>query len=188
MITSRACFRYCSLWYYQKPIRYERRKNWMMMMMNCFCGMVDRRKAFSLISSRDHCQRSSPSWISNTLRAGFEPAQNLSSGFIEWTCAVVITTHHGANYSRRHLLKFFLITEKNWVSDIILLIVSIRLISIFFTFFIDTPPPSCVTFFLSPLFRRRAGQWECWLRFWNITSFRGSYCSRVILNSTKGTK
>ena len=28
---------------------------------DCFCGMVDRRKAFSLISSRDHCQRSSPS-------------------------------------------------------------------------------------------------------------------------------
>ena len=50
----------------------------MMMMMNCFCGMVDRRKAFSLISSRDHCQRSSPSWISDTPRAGFEPAQNLS--------------------------------------------------------------------------------------------------------------
>ena len=25
----------------------------MMMMMNCVCGMVDRRKAFSLISSRD---------------------------------------------------------------------------------------------------------------------------------------
>ena len=23
-----------------------------MMMMNCFCGMIDRRKAFSLISSR----------------------------------------------------------------------------------------------------------------------------------------
>ena len=33
-------------------------------MMNCFCGMVDRQKAFSLISSWDHCQRSSPSWIS----------------------------------------------------------------------------------------------------------------------------
>ena len=27
----------------------------MMMMMNRFCGMVDRRKAFSLISSQDHC-------------------------------------------------------------------------------------------------------------------------------------
>ena len=37
---------------------------WMMMMMNCFYGMVDRRKTFSLISSWDHCQRSSPSRIS----------------------------------------------------------------------------------------------------------------------------
>ena len=27
----------------------------MMMMMNCFCGMVDRPKAFGLISTRDHC-------------------------------------------------------------------------------------------------------------------------------------
>ena len=45
-----------------------------------FCGMVDRRKAFSLISSRDHCQRSSPSRISDTPRAGFEPAKSLSSG------------------------------------------------------------------------------------------------------------
>ena len=38
-------------------------------LMNCFCGMVDRRKAFSLISSRDHCQRSSPSRFSDTPRA-----------------------------------------------------------------------------------------------------------------------
>ena len=71
----------------------------MMMMMNCFCGVVDRRKALSLISSRDHCQRSSPSRISDTPRAGFEPAQNLSSGLVEWSCAVVITTtprRHGA--------------------------------------------------------------------------------------------
>ena len=59
-------------------------------LMNCFCGMVDRRKAFSLISSRDHCQRSSPSWSSDTPRAGF--ALNLSSGLVEWSCAVVITT------------------------------------------------------------------------------------------------
>ena len=62
----------------------------MMMMMNCFCGMVDRRKAFSLISSQDHCQRSSR--ISNMPRAGFKPEQNLSSGLVEWSCAVVITT------------------------------------------------------------------------------------------------
>ena len=42
---------------------------------------VDQRKALSLISSWDHCQRSSPSRISDT--RGFEPAQNLSSGLIE---------------------------------------------------------------------------------------------------------
>ena len=62
------------------------------MMMNCFCGMVDRWKAFSFISSRDHCQRSSTSRISNPPRAGYGPAQNLSSGLVEWSCAVVITT------------------------------------------------------------------------------------------------
>ena len=60
-------------------------------MMNCFCGMVDRQKAFRLISSRDHCQRSSPSQISDTPRAGFEPAQSPSSGLVEWSCVVVIT-------------------------------------------------------------------------------------------------
>ena len=64
----------------------------LVMMMNCFCRMVDRRKAFSLISSRDHCQRSSPSRISDTPRAGFEPAQDLSSGLVEWSCTVAITT------------------------------------------------------------------------------------------------
>ena len=55
----------------------------MMMMMNGFCGMVNRRKAFSLISSRDNCQRSSPLRISDTPRAAFESAQNLSLGLAE---------------------------------------------------------------------------------------------------------
>ena len=41
-------------------------------MMNCFYGMVDQRKAFSLISSRYHCQRSSTSRISDTSKTGFE--------------------------------------------------------------------------------------------------------------------
>ena len=54
--------------------------NCLMMMMNRFCLMVDRRKAFNLISSRDRCQRFSPSRISDMPRVGFEPAQNLSSG------------------------------------------------------------------------------------------------------------
>ena len=57
-----------------------------------FCGMVDQRKVFSLIFSRDHCQRPSPSQISDMWRAGFEPAQNLSLDLVKWSCAVVITT------------------------------------------------------------------------------------------------
>ena len=40
-------------------------------------------KAFSLISSWNHCQRYSPSQISDMLQAGFEPAQNLTSGLVE---------------------------------------------------------------------------------------------------------
>ena len=68
------------------------------MTMNFFCGMVDRRKAFGLISTREHRQRSSPSRISNTPQAGFEPVQNLISGFIELNCALVITSP-----TRRHI-------------------------------------------------------------------------------------
>ena len=48
-----------------------------------FFGMVDRRKMFSFILSRDQFQRSSPSRISNTLRTGFKLAQNPSSGLVE---------------------------------------------------------------------------------------------------------
>ena len=66
----------------------------MMMMMSCFCGMVDRRKAFSLIFSRDHCYRSSLSRISDTLLVEFEPSKNLNSGFAKWSRAVVITTSY----------------------------------------------------------------------------------------------
>ena len=51
--------------------------------LNYFCGMVDRRRALSLITSWDHCRRSSPSQISFTPQAVFEPAQNLSSSFVE---------------------------------------------------------------------------------------------------------
>ena len=68
--------------------------------------MVDWRKVFNLISSRDHCQRSPPLWISDMPRAGFEPAKNLSSSLVEWSCAVVITTTSG-----RELL---MICQKSW--------------------------------------------------------------------------
>ena len=57
-----------------------------------FCGMFDRRKAFSLISSRGHCQRSLPCRISDTQGAGFKPPQNPTLGFADRSCAVVTTT------------------------------------------------------------------------------------------------
>ena len=63
----------------------------MMMMINCFCGMGGRWKEFSVISSGSYCQISTPSRISNTPRAGFEPTQDPSLGFVKWSCAVVIT-------------------------------------------------------------------------------------------------
>ena len=75
----------------------------------CICVMVDWRNAISLLSSQDDCQRSSPLRISNTLRAGFRPPQNLSSGLVEWSCAVVITTtprRHKSSCSHLEYLVF----------------------------------------------------------------------------------
>ena len=71
-------------------------------MMICFCGMVDRRKAFSFISGQDYYRRSSLSRISDTPQAEFEPAQNTSSGFVEWRYAVVIATT-----PRRHIFHLY---------------------------------------------------------------------------------
>ena len=85
----------------------------MMMMMNSFCGMVDQQSAFSFISSPDHCQKFSPLQISDMLQAGFEPEQNQSSGLVEQSCAVVITTT-----PQRHGIKTIncnqCIKSKNW--------------------------------------------------------------------------
>ena len=57
-------------------------------MMNSFCGMVGKRclvlfPAGTIVRDPHHCE-------SLTCRAGFESAQNLSSGLVEWSCAVVI--------------------------------------------------------------------------------------------------
>ena len=76
---------------FQTSMKFSCEQNLMMMMMmmimikmmNFFCGMVDHWKAFSLISSQDHCQSSSPSQISNPPQAGFE--QNLPK--VKWISA-----------------------------------------------------------------------------------------------------
>ena len=77
----------------------------MMIMMNCFCGMVDWRKTFSLIFSQDHCQRSWPS--QTTPQSGFEPAQNLSSDLVEWSFEVMIINPLTVNFT--------VSTLRNWL-------------------------------------------------------------------------
>ena len=54
-----------------------------MMMMNCFCEIVDRQKLFSFISIWDSYQRFLQLQISDTLQARCEPMQNLRSSFSE---------------------------------------------------------------------------------------------------------
>ena len=56
-----------------------------------FCAIADWQKALSPIFSWVPSLKSSPSQFSNMLLVPFEPMQNLSSGLIEWSCAVVIT-------------------------------------------------------------------------------------------------
>ena len=71
-----------------------------MMMMNCFCGMVDRQKGLPKLSlfsvNTHHCQILTITNLQHI--AGFETVQNLSSGFFEESCAVndwMITTAPG---------------------------------------------------------------------------------------------
>ena len=65
----------------------------MMMMINCFYGMVDWWKIFSLISRWNHCQRFSLAQFSDMPWARFEPAQNLSS----WHCWMKLCRHNISN-------------------------------------------------------------------------------------------
>ena len=64
----------------------------MMMMLNCFYGVVDRQKWCSFISNRSHYQRFSPLQISDTPPARFDPVQDLSSTLAKLGCTVVKTT------------------------------------------------------------------------------------------------
>ena len=72
--------------------------------------MLDRSWVLSLISSLDHCQRSSQSQIFNTPRVGFETLENLSLGFVESNFAAVITT---TPLYFNVLLMFYLIIKLN---------------------------------------------------------------------------
>ena len=73
----------------------------MMMMMNSFCDMADRRKV-NLICNQDDCQRSWPLRISDASREEFEHVQNLSSGLVKWSCALVIAVVINGYVQDRH--------------------------------------------------------------------------------------
>ena len=88
-----------------------------MVMMNCFCGMVDRRKALSFISNQDHYQRSPPSRLSDMLHVGFEPTQNLSSGFVEWNCAAVITNTPWCHKPDNRAWQHFAFSNINYIRN-----------------------------------------------------------------------
>ena len=62
------------------------------MMMNCFCGIVDRRKAIRLISSRDHIVRDyTITDLRHTMNRNWTCTEPEFS-FLEWSCTVVLTT------------------------------------------------------------------------------------------------
>ena len=60
--------------------------------MNWWIAFVEWLTEVQPYSSWDQCQRFSPSQISNMQRAGFEPAENLISDFVEVSCTVLIIT------------------------------------------------------------------------------------------------
>ena len=62
------------------------------MMMNYFWGMVDRRETLSRFFQPGHCWTFSSSQTHDTSRAAFKSTHNLSSGFVWWSYAQVITT------------------------------------------------------------------------------------------------
>ena len=76
-----------------------------MMMMSCFCGMVDQRKVFSLISSRYHWQRVSPSQISNTPQRIWTRAELEFSLFLMKLCSS--DNHCKASLNKASFVKYY---------------------------------------------------------------------------------
>ena len=73
------------------------------------------------LTSRNCCQRSWLLQIFGTTEVGFEPAQNISSNFVEWSCAILITTRPWHDQS----LHIFFCWSYNQVGHIVLFITPI---------------------------------------------------------------
>ena len=101
------------------------------MMRICLCRMVDRRKTLNLISSWDHCRRFPPSQILDKPPAGLEPAQNLSSGFVEGSCMEIIINSllcHNLieRYSNVNCLSMFFFKWPVWNQVLVFLLMRIN--------------------------------------------------------------
>lgn len=70
------------------------------MMINCIWEMTDHQKALSLFSMQSNCQMFSPSHTSGVPHAGLESVQNLSSGSVKWSYAVVIAITPWCHFHR----------------------------------------------------------------------------------------
>ena len=64
---------------------------WVWLWWIVFLACLTKGRCFALFPAGTNCQGSSPLQISDTLQAEFEPAENLSSGLVDWSCAVVMT-------------------------------------------------------------------------------------------------
>ena len=80
-------------WYQRLRLRW-----WWWVMINCFCGMVDRRKAFSLISRRDHCPPT-------RCEQGFTCAEHESR--LSWM-KLCSSNSHGATYNQKAFFELYL--------------------------------------------------------------------------------
>ena len=92
----KSCEKYC----YPIEIR-------LYLMLNCCCKIVDRRKTLSFAISRNDCKGISLSQTSDTMRAVVELVQGLSSGFIEGSCALVVSTTRWNAMSFREFLNWY---------------------------------------------------------------------------------
>lgn len=86
-----------TIWYQPETFRINEQidskiNKWNEIKMNCFCGVIDQRKALNLTQGQEHCQRFSRLQIIDSLLAEFDPAQNLIEDIDDLLYAAVITT------------------------------------------------------------------------------------------------
>ena len=107
----------------QQPVARKRYILDWLMMMSCFLWYGWPTKGVALFPARIIVRDPHLSRISDTPRAGFKPAQNLSSGFDESSCAVVITTtprSHKGEFIKERYYGHVKLLEISFMSTVLL--------------------------------------------------------------------